>query len=136
MSYGVSAALQSAIFTHLQGDTLLSSLVDGAIFDAVPTGELPGTHVVLGAETVLDRSDGSGQGAEHRLTISVISQLAGFAESKAVAAAICDALQDADLTLVRGRLVFMNFQRAVAKRVGSDNQRRIDLRFHARVEDD
>lgn len=136
MSYGVSAALQSAIYDFLQADTVVSSLLGGAVYDALPVGDLPATYLVLGAETALDRSDGSGTGAEHRLIISVVSQAAGFAEAKAVAAAVCDALQGADLTLSRGRLVFLNFQRAVAKRVGSDNQRRIDLRFHARVEDD
>ncbi|WP_372884799.1 DUF3168 domain-containing protein [Shimia sp.] len=136
MSYAMSDALQSAIYQKLQNDTSLSSLIGAAVYDAVPAGVLPQTYVILGAETVLGRSDLSGDGAEHRLTISVISEAAGFATAKAAAVAICDALQGADLALSRGRLVFMTFDRATARRAGRGNTRRIDLRFRARVEDD
>ena len=135
MSYGMAEGLQSAIYQHLQNDAQLTSLIGSAVYDEVPPGILPETYVSLGAETVLDRSDISRAGAEHRLTISVVSEAAGFATPKAVAVAVSDALDDADLTLVRGRLVFLNFDRATAKRVGSANTRRIDLRFRARVED-
>ena len=135
MSYGMAEVLQVAIYQHLQNDASLTSLIASAIYDEVPAGTLPETYVSLGAETVLDRSDKTGSGAEHRLTISVVSEAAGFAQSKAVAVAVSDALDDADLVLTRGRLVFLNFDRAAAKRVGSANTRRIDLRFRARVED-
>ena len=135
MSYGVSAALQSALYQALVNDVALGALVGGAIYDAVPAGAISDTYVVLGAETVLDRSDKSGAGAEHRLTISVQSDAAGFAGAKDIAGRISDLLHGADLPLVRGRLVYLNFQRAVARRIGTGNQRRIDLRFRARVED-
>lgn len=135
MSYGVSAALQGAIYQALQGDATLDALVGDAIYDAVPSGAIAATYVVLGAETVLDRSDKSGAGAEHRLVISVQSDEAGFARAKEIAGRISDLLHDADLSLVRGRLVSLNFQRAVARRIGTGNQRRIDMRFRARVED-
>ncbi|WP_127111748.1 DUF3168 domain-containing protein [Shimia sediminis] len=135
MSYAMAEALQGAIYTHLQGDAAVAALIGDAVYDEVPPGDLPGTYVSLGTETVLDRSDKSGAGAEHRLTISVISEAAGFAVSKAVAVAISDALEGADLTLARGRLVFLKFDRATARRAGSANTRRIDLRFRARVED-
>lgn len=135
MSYAISSALQAAVFLHLQADATVSSLVGGAIFDELPSGTIPSTYVSLGAETVLDRSDQSGAGAEHRLTISVMSEASGFAAAKAVAVAISDALSGDDLTLARGRLVFMKFDRATARREGSGNARRIDLRFRARVED-
>ena len=56
--------------------------------------------------------------------------------AKAVAAAISDTLVDADLTLSRGRLVGLWFERATARRSGTaGSARRIDLRFRARVED-
>ena len=135
MSYAMAEALQGAIYAQIQGDVAVSSLIGSAVFDAVPTGSLPETYAVLGAETVLDRSDKTAAGAEHRLTISVISDAAGFATAKAVAVAISDALEGADLSLTRGRLVFLKFDRAVARREGSGNTRRIDLRFRARVED-
>ncbi|WP_073249865.1 DUF3168 domain-containing protein [Shimia gijangensis] len=135
MSYAVSKALQVAIYQRLQGDAGVTSLIGAAIFDEVPAGVLPETYVSLGAETVLDRSDKSGSGAEHRLTISILSEAAGFADAKAVAVAISDALEGADLTLTRGRLVYLKFDRATARREGTANTRRIDLRFRARVED-
>ncbi|MDO6478081.1 DUF3168 domain-containing protein [Shimia thalassica] len=135
MSYALSEALQSAIFQHLQSDVELSASLSGAIYDAVPQGDLPATYVMLGAETVRDRSDMSQCGAEHLLTFSVLSSEAGFAVAKSIAGRISDILQEADLSLSRGRLVFLKFDRATARREGSANTRRIDLKFRARVED-
>ncbi len=136
MSYGMAAALQSAVYQHLQGDAGVSGLVGTAIYDALPPGGLPQTYVSLGPEDVRDRSDSTGDGALHRFTVSVVTESAGFGAAKSVAAAICDALVDADLSLSRGRLVGLWFERAVAKRTGKAGRiRRIDLRFRARVED-
>jgi hypothetical protein len=135
MSYGLSGALQGAIYQALQADGVLTTLVGDAVYDALPPGEIPETYVMLGAEDVLDRSDKSGVGAEHRLTVSVVSGGAGFAAAKEVAGRISDLLHGGDLTLARGRLVYLNFSGAKARRFGTDNQRRIDLRFRARVED-
>lgn len=136
MSYGMAAALQTAVYQYLLGDTGVSGLVGAAIYDAIPAGDLPQTYVSLGPEEVRDRSDKSGSGALHRFTVSVVTEVAGFGAAKAVAAAIGDALVDADLTLSRGRLVGLWFERASARRSGKAGRvRRIDLRFRARVED-
>lgn len=135
MSYGAASALQEAVFARLVADATLAGLVGGAIYDAPPTGELPVTYVSLGAEDVRDRSDMTGRGARHDFTISVISDAAGFAQAKAAASAVSDALVDAPLTLARGYLVSLNFLRATARRVDTGRTRRIDLRFRARVED-
>lgn len=133
MSYGVAAALQAAVYQRLVADGALDALVDGAIYDALPPGILPGLYVALGPEKVRDRSDGSGRGAEHLFTVSVVSGAAGFASGKAVAAAVSDALIDADLALARGRLVALDFVEARAARAGEERQ--IDMTFRARVED-
>lgn len=135
MSYGVGAALQEAVFAALQADAVLNTLVGNDIFDQLPTGKVPALFVSLGPETVLDRSDKDGCGAEHRVLVSVIGEASGFAKVKAAAAAVSDVLVDADLMLNRGRLVYLRFDRAVAKRDTRKNQRRVDLRFVARVED-
>lgn len=134
MSYGVSAALQAAVFQRLQGDAQVAALSDGAVFDAAPPGPVPPLYVTLGPETVRDRSDGSGGGALHLITISVVTGAAGFAAAKTLAAAVGDALGGADLALTRGRLVALRFDRARAFREG--DARRIDLVFGARVDDD
>lgn len=136
MSYGVSAALQAAIYGALTGFGPLNDLVDGAIYDALPPGILPDLYVVLGEEKVRDNSDKTGAGAEHEFTVSVITDLAGFASAKAVAGAISDALIGADMVLSRGALVGLEFHKATAARVGSGDQRQIDVIFRARVEDD
>ncbi|MFD1912136.1 DUF3168 domain-containing protein [Halodurantibacterium flavum] len=133
MSYGSGAALQAAVFQRLRADAALAALVGEAVHDAMPPREAAGTYVALGPEEVRDASDATGGGAEHRFVISVVSDGAGFLVAKEVAAAVTDALTGADLTLDRGRLVGLWFQRAVARRVADG--RRVDLTFRARTED-
>lgn len=136
MSYAISGALQRAIYQYLIANPGLSDLIGGAVHDAVPTGPVAGTYVVLGEEEARDRSTQTGAGAEHRVIISVVSDAEGFETAKAVAGAVSDALGDADLTLDRGHLVCLQFSRARARRVRSGQTRRIDLTFRAIVEDD
>lgn len=136
MSYGVSAALQAAVFERLAGDPTLTALVGPAIFDAVPQGTLPPIYVTLGPERVTDLSDKTGRGAQHELTVSVITDQAGFALAKEAAGAVSDALVDAALALTRGRLVRMQFHKASASRIGGGAERQIDVIFRAVVEDD
>lgn len=136
MSYGVAVALQSAVYQALVADVAVSNLVGGAIYDELPSGVIPATYVALGVETAVDRSDKSGRGAEHRLQVSVVSEVSGFATAKGVAVAISDALHEADLSLSRGQLVSLLFDRATASREEAANVRRIDLRFVARVSDE
>lgn len=135
MSYGMAAALQEAVFQHLQADPALAALVGTNIFDSAPAGTVPQTYVSLGPEDVKDASDRSGGAALHEFTVSVVTSAAGFHGAKQVAAAISDALVGAALTLSRGRLIYLNFVRARAQRVQDADIRRIDLRFAARVED-
>ncbi len=135
MTYALAAPLQAAVFQALGADPVLAGIVGTAIYDALPPGTPPALYVTLGSESVRDRSDQTGAGAEHELTVSVITDSAGFASAKAAAAAISDALVDADLALSRGRLVALGFHRAKAARVGTGDQRRIDLTFRARVDD-
>lgn len=136
MSYAVSGALQAAVFAALNADAALGALVGTAIYDAVPAGNVPDIYVRLGSETVREASDGSGAGAVHFLSVSVITTSPGFASAKAAAAAVSDALHDADLALARGSLISLRFERASARRIDAASARQIDLRFRARVSDD
>ncbi len=135
MSYAMSAALQEAIYLQLTTDAGVIAALGTDVFDAMPTGSLPTIYAVLGSEEVLDRSDVSGGGALHRLSVSIFTSSAGFVLAKEAAAAISDALVDASLVLGRGRLVGIWFERATAQRL-DDGGRSIILRFAARVEDD
>ncbi|WP_116133709.1 DUF3168 domain-containing protein [Tropicimonas sp. IMCC34043] len=134
MSYGAAAALQAAVYSRLMADPGLTGLVNGAIFDVPPAGAVPETYVSIGPEEVYEADDGTGVGARHRFTVSVVTAEAGFHEAKLVAAAVSDALHGARPALSRGRVVWITFQRAVARRFGAGNRRRIDLRFEARVD--
>ncbi len=131
MSYQAAAALQSAVFARLTAFPALSGV---AVLDANPPGNTPGSFVLIGPELALDQSDKTGPGAEHRFDISVISDEAGFLSAKIIAAAVSEALVDANLTLTTGRLVSLRFQRAKAARLAQGDTRRIDLTFRARIE--
>ena len=135
MSYGMAAALQEAVFERLSNDPGVTALVGGAVYDALPSGTVPALYVVLGSEDARARADGSGQGAWHRFTVSVVSDGTGFHAAKQVAAAVSDVLVEAEMSLSRGRLVALHFWRARARREGSGNLRRVDLTFRARVEE-
>lgn len=135
MSYQLAPALQSAIYQHLSNDPALGALLVGAIYDAIPPATPPATYVLIGPEEVTDASDKTGHGAEHRLTISVLTNATGFLPAKQIAARIAEVLDAPALTLSRGRLVAMWFDRAEARKIEGDQTRRIDLRFRARVED-
>lgn len=136
MSYALSSALKSAVYQALADDVALFAIVGDAIYDALPVGALPSMYVSLGAETVVDASDSTGVGAVHRFSVSVVSDTPAFAAVKVAAGAVSDVLHGADLTLSRGRLVLMTFERATAARIDGASGRRIDLRFKARVEDE
>ena len=133
MSYALAAALQAAVYARLAADAPLAALVGAAIYDAAPPRTTEGTYVSLGPGEVSDASDRRGDGATHDSIVPVVSDEAGFALAKEVAAAVSDALSGAGLTLSRGYLVGLWFLRAQARRVDKANRRRIDLTFRARV---
>ncbi len=135
MSYGAALALQKAVFAHLSGDAGVTAALGGAVFDAVPPGALPETYAVLGAEEVRSRGDSSGATARHDFSVSVVSTAAGFAAAKQAAAAIADALAGAALVLERGHLNDLALVKTRALRLQGGQQRRIDLRFRARIDD-
>lgn len=136
MSFALSAPLQQAVYAALGDDPVLAGLVGTAIFDAAPTGVLPPVYVQLGGETVRDASDASGSGAIHWFDITVVSTEPGFAVAKRVAGAVSDVFNDGELTLNRGQLISLSFDRATARSVGAQQLRRVDMRFRARVQDD
>jgi hypothetical protein len=135
MSYAISYSLQKAIFTYLAGEAALYSLVGAHIFDVPPPGGKPSTFVLIGEETVLDRSSKTNYAALHEFIVSVNSDAAGFGKAKEVAATVCDTLLDAKLSLDRGHVTGIWFRNAKAVRGKSPDRRRIDLRFRAYVED-
>ena len=110
MSYGMGFALQQAVFGVLNTDQAVTALVR-------------------------DASDGTGGGAEHRFMVLIVTYHAGFAPAKQVAAAVSDVLIGGQFALSRGHLVSLTFERAVARQVGAEARRQIEMRFKARVQD-
>ena len=103
------------------------------MFDGLPAGKLPPLYVALGEELVRDASDATGLGAWHVFTITVVTTNSGFAQAKTAAAAIADALSDADMTLTRGQLISLRFIKARAAWVKKGDVRHIKMTFRARV---
>lgn len=131
MSYAAAAALQAAIYALLVNAPDLSGI---SVHDAVPAGGGTGTFILIGPEEVLDASDKTGAGAEHRFIVSVISDASGFLDAKTVAAQVSQVLVDARPGLTDGRVVGIGFLKALAKRLDDGATRRIDLTFRARIE--
>lgn len=132
MSYAATAALQEAVYARLTTNVAVSTLSGGAIFDEIPPGTVPSVYVSLGPETVRDAGDVIGSGARHDFPVTVVTDAAGFHTAKTLAAAISDALVDADMALSTGSLVALNFLRARARRVGAS--REIEVWFRAYVD--
>jgi hypothetical protein len=130
MSYRGSALLQAAIHARLTADPALAGV---AVVDALPPGPAPATFVLVGPEEVRDAGDRSGDGAEHRVTLSVISDAAGFLSAKEIAVHLGAALEAAPLVLAEGRVVSVRFLRAVARRLEAGATRRVDLTFRVRL---
>lgn len=135
MSYAIAASLQRAIFARLAGEAEIIEIVGPNIYDAVPAGTEPEVFVLIGEEAVRDRSTKTSDGAHHDFTVSVFADQHGFANSKALAAIICDSLLASDLPLDRGRVTGVWFRRARTRRGRAPDRRRIDLQFRAHVED-
>jgi len=136
MSMKAALALQEAVYAALSGNDALARLVGDAIFDAAPVTPPAGVHVALGAEDVRDAGDMTGGGSVHDFTVSVISGAggSGFAGVKAAAAAVCDALEAADLAPGQGGLVGLWFLRSRSRRIENGARRRVDLTFRARID--
>ena len=137
MSYLVGAALQGAIYQALRADPVLGDLVGDAVYDAMPVSAPAGIYVALGPEDVTDAGDMTGAASRHDFVIAVLSGTddgAGFGGVKAVAGAVAEVLEDAALTLDRGRVAGVSFLRARARRVEQGGGRRVDMTFRARVD--
>ena len=133
MSVLLSGALQTAIYGRLSSDLALAGIVGAHVYDAVPAGPVPDLYVLLGEEAVKDASDKSGSGAVHDVLISMMSTADSFLTLKEAATAIWAALDSSDLLLSQGRVVGFWFSSSSAKR-STSGQRKIDLKFKARVE--
>ncbi len=135
MTYRLAAPLQEAVYGCLAGDSEVTALCPGGVFDSPPAGAPPELYIALGPEEVRERGDMSGRAALHRFEVSVVGTNQGFHAAKTLAAAVETALAAAPLTLPHGRVALLQFERARARRERNGTRRRIDLTFRALVDD-
>ena len=131
--HGAHAVEAATVADGLGLDVLFPVRVDGPV--------RPG-EAGLGFRPLLDTAGTLHGGSGHTFDWDLIDHdgaefvLAGGLGPDNVAAAIADALLSTQMTLNRGRLIGLWFDRAIAKRTGKAGHiRRIDLRVRARVED-
>jgi len=139
MTYAMAISFQKAVYEALSADEVLTGLIGNAIYDAPLAQEFadgPRDFITIGEETARDGSTGTSYGAMHDFEVAVHSNREGFAVAKDIAAAVCDVLLDAELTLDRGNLVAMRFRSARARPGKLPDKRIISLLFRAVLEDD
>lgn len=126
----LSLALQEAI--HGQLSAALPDEVP--VFDAVPTGGLPETYVLLGEGEARPARRVPGV-QEHFAQVVIVTQQRGFATAKAIAAMVSDALAVPPI-LSEGRALSMRLVRERARRGKGQARRRVELTFRARIADE
>jgi hypothetical protein len=102
-------ALQSTIYSTLNGDNNLTSTLGASIFDEVPEGSAT-PYVTIGEDTAIDYSAGSEDGADVTVNIDVWSEYKGSKETKQIMDRIHDLLHDSNLSITGFNLVNLRFE--------------------------
>ena len=130
-----SSALQTAIYTVLTNDAVVTNILGSAIYDAIPTGALPALFAHLGEDVVLDRSDKTHFLRYHDVTITVVTSDPGFLSAKNAASAICNALASTPVVVDTANLIRLQFRTARALRDENGSARKILLNFRAAIDE-
>lgn len=125
-----TAALQTAIVGELRGNGDVSALVNGRVYDTVPsTATFP--YISLGPEQVLpDRADCIDGKIVH-FQIDVWSRSVGFPQAKEIAEAVIASLNDNPLTVTGYRIVDMYLENDNTSRDPDGLTSHIALTFRA-----
>ena len=102
---GAESALVEAVAARLKAEPALAALLGSParVHDAAPAQ--PTYPYVTVSRTESRPLNGDGGGAEHRLTLTSVSQYGGVEEARALTAALREALDEAELGLEGHRLV-------------------------------
>ncbi len=109
MSNDPANEMQTAIYTALQAETALTSLVSTRIYDNVPQ-ETVYPYVELGEATYQDMGSQTFLGMDGTLTIHSWSQYAGRKQVMQIMEAIYDRLHQGSLTMTGHSLVICRFE--------------------------
>ncbi|WP_088348505.1 MULTISPECIES: DUF3168 domain-containing protein [Rhodomicrobium] len=122
--------LQKTVYTALAADAQLTALIDTGLYDHVPqNAAFP--FVVIDQMQLRDWSTGTERGSEHVLMLHVWSRQEGKREAYAIADAVREVLDGAELTLDDNRLVNLAHQFSDLKRDPDGETYHGVLRFRA-----
>jgi hypothetical protein len=130
-----SFALQQAIYAALAASTDLQALIGDPprLFDYVPR-DSAFPYVVLGDGSESEWSTSTENGTEHAVQIDVWSRSTGHRESKQIAEAVRDALNNASLTVSDTTLIDIRHLATAFARQTDGQTTRATLRFRAVTE--
>jgi hypothetical protein len=129
-----SAALRSAIYDALRGDSALVALLGGPNIYDEPPRQAAFPYVTLGEARMANFSAGEARAEEHQLTLHAWSRHGGHREAHLIAGALLQALDDAPLSLSGHRLVNFRFATADVRREADGRTYHALVRFRAVTE--
>jgi Protein of unknown function (DUF3168) len=129
-----AVALRAAIYDALVADGPLNAALGGPKVYDEPPKSVVFPYVTLGEARITDWSTGTESGEEHALTLHAWSRQGGHKEAHAVAGAVLQALDDADLTLDQHRLINLRFTLADVRRENDGRTYHAVVRFRAVTE--
>ena len=133
MSFDFSWPLQQALFTALSDDPTITAEVGDGFVERSGVDLRGGALIAIGEEDVFPWGDCEGQGARHRIRLSLSAREHGFARLKQLAACVSHCVE-ARPALSPGHIVDARFISARARRHRDGATRVIDLTFDIIVE--
>jgi len=123
-------ALQSAIYSRLNGDNTLTSTHGAGVYDEVQEGNSY-PFITIGEETAIDYSTKDVDGGELTINIHVWSQYKGSKETKTIMDRIHDLLHDYSLNVTGYNLINSRFEYSDIMRDPDGVTRHGVMRFRA-----
>lgn len=102
-------ALQSAIYSTLNGDSNLTTTLGAGVFDDVTEGTNT-PFITLGEETATEFDTKDLSGAENTINIHIWSEYKGSKECKQIMDRVHDLLHDSSISVTGFNLVNMRFE--------------------------
>lgn len=134
MSTSPLIALRKAIRLRLLSHAPLVAALGGAkIYEEAPQGAVTPYVLFMDAQ-MRDWSGGESRGAEHFLTLAVISTERGFGAALAAGQQIADLIDEAALSLDGHRLIDLRFVSMDTKRDSGGRFARVAILFRATTE--
>jgi len=134
MTEPAAVALRKAMLARLSGSAPLAAAIGGAkIYDEAPRGaEAP--YVLFADAQMRDWSTPGAPGAEHFVTLSVVSTARGTLEAMTIAGLVSALLDEAPLTLAGHALIDLRFVTSETRRDANGRFAKVNLRFRATTE--